>query len=137
MIGGMSMKDENQIYTDLEEMYHGIDEAANNYYRIFFKEYLMNGRFPEIYTSEHTANASCAKQLLNHLQFEWNPVRLLALLSTLGAALGMERPMPAFDFCTMIEGVSFICSPYADCYIDKKDILLATLEMFAKDEDVS
>ncbi|GEC90308.1 MULTISPECIES: hypothetical protein [Brevibacillus] len=131
------MKGENQIYTDFGKMYYDIDEAANNYYRIFLQEYLMNGRFPEIYTSEHTANASCAKQLLNHLQFEWNPVRLLALLSTLGAALGMERPVPALDFCTMIEGQSLICSPYVDYYLDKKDILLATLEMFAKDEEES
>ncbi|TKI57428.1 hypothetical protein E8L90_19310 [Brevibacillus antibioticus] len=130
------MKGENQIYTDFGKMYSDIDEAANNYYRIFLKEYLLNGRFPEIYTSEQTKNASCAKQLLTHMQLDCNPVRFFALLSTIGAALEMERPVPAFDFYTMFEGRSFIYSPYVNYYIDKKDILIATLEMFAQDEDV-
>ncbi|WP_406798359.1 MULTISPECIES: hypothetical protein [Brevibacillus] len=115
-------------------MYRDIDLAAEAYYNEFFHVYKTDGRFPEVYTLEQTKRASSAIQLLQRLEWEWNPVRLLALLSTVGAALGIGRPIPVLDFCTMIEGMNLIASPYADYYIEKKDILIATLEMFANEE---
>lgn len=128
------MKNESQPYTDFRELYRDIDFAAESYYNEFIHVYKTDGRFPEVYTLEQTQRASSAIQLLKLLKWEWNPVRLLALLSTVGAALGIGRPIPAFDFCSMIEGVALIGSPYLDYYTKKKDILMATLEMFANEE---
>ncbi|MGG4443921.1 hypothetical protein [Brevibacillus fortis] len=128
------MKNESQPYTDFREMYRDIDFAAEAYYIEFFHAYKTDGRFPEVYTLEQTKRASSAIQLLQLLEWEWNPVRLLALLSTVGAALGIGRPIPVYDFCSMIEGAALIGTPYVDYYTKKKDILIATLEMFANEE---
>ncbi|NQF17536.1 hypothetical protein HPY31_27115 [Brevibacillus sp. HB1.3] len=87
---------------------------SHNCKREFFHAYKTDGRFPEVNTLEQTKRASSAIQLLQLLELEWNPVRLLALLSTVGAAI--------------------IGSPYLDYYAKKEDILIATLEMFANEE---